>query len=82
MRSNEYQDSLLESIERTYRTARTDAATGEVLPVDVALKQLIEKVCTLFDIPEATLYTDDPVEWARILAGGEIEQENPTEQGA
>lgn len=63
----EYRDSLLESIERTYRAARTDATTGEALPVDVVLRKLIDQVCKTFDIPEATLYTDDPLEWARII---------------
>lgn len=48
---NELQDSLLDAIERTYRAARTDEATGEILPTHVAMK----KILNAYAIPPAML---------------------------
>jgi hypothetical protein len=76
----EYQDSLLEAIEHTYRLARTDEVTGEILPVDAALKNLIKQVCTTFDIPPAML--GNPLVWAQAReicfeCGGKLDTTKP-----
>jgi hypothetical protein len=48
---DEFQDSLLDAIERTYRAARTDETTGDILPTHVAM----QKILTAYGIPPEML---------------------------